>query len=1126
MKATDYARTIRFKRSAGRIAPNRGVSGLDVLFRKATVSVWFLCAGVMLTSIHGALADTRIYRLRCEYLEDPLGIDSVNPRLSWNLASVTPGVRGLAQSAYQILVASSPDKLANDEGELWDSGRVSSDESVLIPYAGKPLASRSECFWKVRVWDQNGSATAWSPPARWTMGLSTPDDWNAQWIGLDGEEPAAEAIQLEGAHWVWYPEGTASTAYPLGSRYFRRTFQIPDDRNVKCAYYRAAVDDHCTVFLNGRRICSHDNFRTVRESDVTGVRPDVNVLGIIGINGGDAPNSAGVLGVLIVEFDDGSQRNISTDAQWKSSDKDEPGWNTDPDLDESRWKPVEVIGSAGVQPWGTLVATENRRLPARFLRKEFTSDKKVRRATVSYSGLGLSELYLNGEKVGDEVLSPGLTEYPKRTIYVTHDVTNQIQNGENAIGVILGNGRYHSVRGEAESGMLNYGFPKLLLNLHIDYIDGSQQDVVSDTSWKLTAEGPIIANNEFDGEEYDARKEFSDWTRLGFNDSMWLAAELVDAPKGELSAQMADPIRVIEPVRPVEVTEPQPGTFVFDMGQNIVGWCRLKVKGPAGTTIKLRHAETVDSDGSLYVANLRGAAATDIYTLKGGKLEIWEPRFTYHGFRFVEVTGFPGKPTLDTLTGQVVHDDLEFVGQFSCSNQLINKIYNNIVWGVRGNYRSIPTDCPQRDERLGWLGDRSEESKGESYLFDIAALYTKWLRDIEDSQKANGSIPDLCPAHLPLYSDNVTWPSAAVIIPDMLHRQYGDKEVVARQYGCAKKWVDHMLEFVQDGIIDRDSYGDWCVPPEDPALIHSKDPARTTDKALLATAFLYHDLQLMQEFATILGKKDDAQRFATRAQELATAFNNRFLKSDLEQYDNGTQTANILPLYFGLVPEEKRQAIFQGLVDNIVDKSHGHIGTGVIGGKYLNQVLSSGGRADVAYTIASQSDYPSWGYMISQGATTVWELWNGNTADPSMNSHNHVMLVGDLVVWFFEYLAGIAPDDANPGFKHIVMRPHPVGDLSFARASFRSPYGPVRSEWQRSESNFDWTVLVPANTTATLYVPTKDANAVTESGQNAKTADGVSFVGMDNDRAIFEVTSGSYNFQSEYQPGSLERAAP
>jgi alpha-L-rhamnosidase len=478
-----------------------------------------------------------------------------------------------------------------------------------------------------------------------------------------------------------------------------------------------------------------------------------------------------------------------------------------------------------------------------------------------------------------------------------------------------------------------------------------------------------------------------------------------------------------------------------------------------------------------------------------------------HGFRFVELTGFPGKPDLNTIEGCVVNDDLPVAGHFRCSNDLINRIYTNIVWGTRDNYRSIPTDCPQRDERQGWLGDRSEECKGESYLFDIAPLYTKWRQDMADAQHTNGSIPDVAPAYWTIYSDNVTWPSSAIIVPSALERQFGDHASIEKNYDSAKLWIEHMLAYSTNNIIARDSYGDWCVPPEEPGLIHSRDPARQTDRALLATAYFYYDLCLMDHYATELGKWDDAARWRQMAANFKAAFNDKFLDREKGQYSNGTQTSCVLPLAFGLVPEDMKAKIFAHLVDKLENETHGHVGTGLIGGQYLNRVLSDNGRPDLCYTIASQKDYPSWGYMVEHGATTIWELWNGNTADPAMNSGNHVMLIGDLVIWLYEDLAGIAPDPAQPGFQHIIMKPEPVGGLTFVKATHVSPYGLIASEWHRKGNTFDWRIKIPANTTATVYVPA--------SKPGAATADGVEPVRYENGRAVYELGSGQYHFVSE-----------
>ncbi len=1066
----------------------------------------FLVLLLGLANAPPAAANTTVSHLRCEYLENPIGIDVTQPRLSWEVVS---RARGQRQTAYQVLVAGSETGLIANQGDLWDSGKVVSDQSIQVRYGGKSLASHTACVWKVRVWDRDDRASTWSAPAKWTMGILRPADWQAKWIGLDGKEVTNF---LAGTDWIWFPEGQPEKFARPGTNYFRRAIVIPPDRQIKCARFLYTGDNECRGWINGRDIGARNNYRTVKDTDITyRLEPGTNILGFTGRNTGSAPKPAGVVGRLDIEFMGGGQMVITTDEDWKVSDKEVPGWN-EIAFDDSAWRSAKKLGPAGMEPWGNVRVSESRRQPARWLRKEFALEKKVRRAVVYYSGLGLSELYLNGEKVGDHVLSPGLTQYSKRVFYVTFDVTRQLRRGANAVGAVLGNGRYYADRSKVYAGTVSFGFPKLLLHLRVENADGSVSEIVSDESWKLTTDGPILANSEFDGEEYDARREFAGWSQPGFDDSRWGPAQIVAAPAGEVVSQMIEPIRVVQTLRPVAVREPKPGVFVFDLGQNMVGWCRLHLSGPAGTPVSLRHAETLKPDGTLYLSNLRGAKVTDTYILKGKGREIWEPRFTYHGFRYVEVKGFPGKPSLSALEGRVVHDDLKSAGEFTCSNPLLNRIYRNIFWGVRGNYRSIPTDCPQRDERQGWLGDRSEECGGETYLFHNAALYAKWLQDMADAQKESGSVPDVCPAYWPVYSDNVTWPSSSIIIPGLLQRQFGDTAIVAAHYGSASNWMDYMLGFVTNGIISKDAYGDWCVPPEDPKLIHSKDPNRQTDKSLLATAYFYYDLRLMARYAKMLDKADEARRFSQLAEGVKAAFNGKFLNRKLGQYDNGTQTSCVLPLAFGLAPEELRSRIFERLVRKITEESKGHIGTGLIGGQYLNRILSDNGRADLAYTIATQEDYPSWGYMIQKGATTIWELWNGDTADPTMNSGNHVMLVGDLVIWLYEYLAGIRPDPERPAFKHIIMKPHPVGDLTFVKATHRSPYGLIASHWRKTGGEFDWQITVPANTTATVYVPANTEESVTEGGKPASQAHGVQFVRMEGARAVFRVGSGRYHF--------------
>ncbi len=894
-------------------------------------------------------SEVRIKTLRCESLVNPRGIDEREPRLSWILESAQ---RGQRQTASQILMASSRERLQRNEGDLWDSGRRDSSASIQVSYAGKPLTSRQQCFWKVRVWDKDGKASAWSEPANFSVGLLARSDWQAHWIG-------------------------------------------------------------------------HDETST----------------------------------------------------------------NTN----------------------------ESRRLPARMLRKEFAATKPVARATIYFSGLGLSELFINGDKIGDQVLSPGLTEYSNRVHYLTFDVTAQIRRGQNAIGAWLGNGRYYAPRANSPAPTLNYGFPKLLAQLEINYTDGSRDVIVSDESWKLTTDGPITANNEYDGEEYDARREMPGWNRIGFKDGDWQSAKTVSAPVGALRAEMIEPIRVTETLKPVKLTEPSPGVFVYDFGQNFVGWCRLAVRGPVGTTVKLRFAETLNTNGTLYTANLRDAKVTDLYTLSGTGEEIYEPRFTYHGFRYAEITGFPGRPTKDSLIGKVVHDDVASAGSFECSNPLINRIHENVRWGTRGNYRSLSTDCPQRDERQGWLGDRSAFARGETYQFDIAALYSKWVQDFEDSQKPSGSMSDVCPPYWPIYSDNVTWPASTIIIPGALLDQYSDTRLIARHYPSMVKWIEYMGGFITNGIIEKDSYGDWCVPPESPELIHSKDSARKTNPAILATSYFTHCLNLLSRYATLLEKPDDAKRFTTWATQMKTALNEKYYNREKGYYDNGTQTACVLPLAFDLVPDGERPRVFKQLVHKIEGESRGHVGTGLIGGQWLNRVLTAGGRPDLVYRFATNTAYPSWGYMVENGATTVWELWNGNTADPAMNSGNHVMLVGDLSLWLYEDLAGIKADPTQPGLKHILMKPNLVGDLKWAKATHESPYGRIASHWQRAGDTLDWRIIVPPNSTATVWVPARNAESVRESGHPVAAATGVEFLRMESGRAVYRVHPGSYRFVS--RPG-------
>jgi alpha-L-rhamnosidase len=1068
-------------------------------------------AGVLwMTPAPAADSNVTLYGLRCESLTNPLGIDVVQPRLSWKLDA---DGRGRAQTAYQIIVASSPELLAQDKGDVWDSGEVKSDQSIQVAYAGPALVSHQDCWWKVRVRDEKGAVSAWSQPAHFSVGILKPEEWKAKWVGLDsGDEPAPADGDVVKSHWIWFnDEGNPAQSAPAGTRFFRKSFEIPAGQKVRSAAVFAAGDNQGSVFVNGKHVGDFNSFKGVTEfSFANKLQPGKNVLALSVDNIGPNANPAGLLAAARIEFEQGEPIVILTGSDWITANADQPGWRG-LDFNDSAWTPAKDLGGSDIQPWGTPKKPQSRVLPARMLRREFNAGD-VKRATAYVSGLGLFELYVNGRRIGDQVLSPGATEYNKRAFYMTFDVTHNLKPGQNAVGVMLGNGRFYAPRTGEPTSTRTYGYPKMIFHLRMELADGSVQEVVSDESWKLSTDGPIRANNEYDGETYDARMEMPGWAKVGFDDSKWQAPQLVEQPCQELSAQMAEPIKVTEILHPVAITNPKPGMYIFDMGQNMVGWCRMKVSGPAGTRVSLRHSEVLHDDGTLYLDNIRGAKVTDEYVLKGKGVETYAPRFTYHGFRYVEVTGFPGQPDLETLVGCEVHDAVKPAGSFECSNKLVNAIYKNIVWGVKDNYRSMPTDCPQRDERQGWMGDRSEESRGESYLFDTATLYAKWVGDMRDAQREDGSVSDVNPSYWPLYNDNVTWPSSFIIVPGMLYEQYGDARVIERNYDGMKKWIEHMKGYLQNDIMPKDNYGDWCVPPEEQHLIHSKDPMRQTPGDFLGTSYFYWDLKLMAQYAEMLNKPDDAKDYLALAERLKTAFNAKFFNAAEAKYANGAATTCVLPIAFGLVPEDAKARLFQRLVDKIMIENKGHTSTGLIGGQWLMRVLADNGRSDVAYTITAQSDYPSWGYMVNKNATTIWELWNGDTADPAMNSHNHVMLVGDLATWLYQYLAGIRP--GSPGAQRLVLKPSPVEGLDFVKGSWRSPHGDIFSQWKRADGKFSWTFSIPANTTATIYVPTSDPKSVTETGKPIAEVEGIKAVGTEGNAAVFTVGSGQYTIES------------
>ena len=755
-------------------------------------------------------------------------------------------------------------------------------------------------------------------------------------------------------------------------------------------------------------------------------------------------------------------------------------------LSESKWS-GRWIGLDRSFPWDS--ETTWSKLSARYYRKDFEIDKKIDEATLYISGLGLYDLYLNGKKVGDQVLSPAPTDYRKRVLYNCFDVKSFLKD-KNAIGVVVGNGRYYTMRQNYKKYKIaNFGYPTLRLNLIIEFEDGSRKVISTNKSWKINPDGPIRSDNEYDGEIYDARKDFKGWAEYGYDDNNWMNAERSAVPYGALHAATSANMKVERTVKPVSISVLK-GKYILDMGQNMAGWLKFKVKGEKGNKIILRFAESLKPDGEIYTENLRDAKSTDIYICNGKESgAFWAPSFVYHGFRYVEISGYK-EAEISDFVGEVVSDSMRESGYFKCSNDIINGVYRNAFWGILSNYKGMPVDCPQRNERQPWLGDRGGGCTGESFIFDNQGLYAKWAQDICEAQREDGCIPDVAPAFWNYYSDNVTWPSVLTMVCDMIYTQYGDKEPLIKSYPHIKKWLEHISsEYMKDYIITRDRYGDWCVPPKSKKIIHSNDPERLTDGKLISTAYYIKMLQIMQKFAELQGLVSDKNKMKSLEDKMTKAFNSKFLTAkenksprpghplypDSIYYGNNSLTSNILPLAFNIVPQKYRKSVADNAITNIIIKNKETISCGMIGAQWLMQELSRDGYSDVAFLLASNVKYPSWGYMLENGATTIWELWNGNTANPKMNSRNHVMLLGDLITWYYENLAGIKSDKIDVGFKHIIFKPDfDIPDLDSVDASYISPYGKIVSKWKKSSTRLAWDIEIPANTTAEVNLPGGD----------------------------------------------------
>ncbi len=915
-----------------------------------------LLAVVAMPFCIAAAAD--LTHLRCEYQDNPLGIDVAQPRLSWVIESVR---RAELQTAYQVLVASTPENLAANRGDLWDSGRVASNQNIQVEYAGQPLASQMRCHWKVRVWDKDGKPSAWSRPATWKMGLLSPQDWQALWLN----------------------DGKANPA------------------------------------------------------------------------------------------------------------KDEDFYKED---------------------------------PAPLFRKEFALPKKIARARLYISGLGYYQASLNGKPIGDHALDPGWTGYAQRILYSTYDVTGQLRRGDNCLGVMLGNGWYNPLPLRMWGHLnvrehLAVGRPRFIARLEVDFADGTRQAIVSDNNWKV-GEGPIRFNSIYLGEIYDARREVSGWDCAGFGESTWRQPGVATEPVGVLRAQAQPPIRVTRTLKPVKITEPAPGIFIFDLGQNFAGWVKLQVAARTGDKITLRYGELLKKDGTLnpmtsVAGQIKGnrknadgnaesvggpgapsiAWQSDTYIAKGRGVESYTPRFTFHAFRYVEVTGLSGKPSRDVITGLRLNTDVARAGAFTCSSEQFNRIQEMCDWTFLSNLISVQSDCPHR-ERFGYGGDLAVTSEAFMMNYDMAGFYAKAVRDWGDSARTDGGLPDTAP-FVGIQYCGVAWGMAHPLVMRQLHQYYGERQLLAEQYEAAKRWLE--LEtaknpslIVADGLSDHES------------LVLTPSPA-------MVTPLFAASARTVGELALILGHKEDAEKYQQLAADIQMSYLKKFLNPTNGQVGPGTQASQAFALYLNLVSAEQRQAVLQFLLNDLHAAREPHLSTGIFGTKFLLDALSREGHAEEVAAIVSQKTFPGWGYMLENGATTLWEHWQGSD---NTFSQNHPMF-GSVSQWFYHWLGGIQPAPDGVGFDRIVIRPQFPKELDWVRCHYNSVRGQIVSDWKRTGDELTMEVTIPANTTATVYVPAQAAAGVTESGKRVGKVHGVTFLRMENGSAVYAVGSGTYRFQSK-----------
>ncbi len=1079
----------------------------DMLNRKIPRNILLLFC--LIPFCFAALAAAAIdpVALRCNYFVRPLGLQSAHPLLAWQLRADTPGLTGARQTAYQILVATSRAHLKSNHGDLWDSGKVVSNQTIDIRYAGQPLVAGQRCWWKVRVWGTAGHASAWSKPALWTMGLLHKSNWHAHWITAPQSPLSSTKQKLS---WVWLPEVGMNA--PVGNVYFRKTVNLPIGPTISKATFDLTADNEFQLFINGKWAGSGMHWRLMQHVNVLPLLSHGrNILAVKATNTGSSPNPAGLLGRLSITWSNGRTQIIPVDNTWKISAVLTRGWKSR-EFNDSGWPDARAVAKFGRGPWGK-INLSTARLP--LFRYPFSVAKPIAHAVVYVSGLGQYDLFINGRKVGHDVMQPAWTDYRKRVDYNTFNVTTRLRQGANVLAVMLGTGMYDSADypGRYNHAPASFGPPKLILQLQIAFTDGTSQTLVSNGQWR-TAPGPVSFCNIFGGEDYNAIDAIPGWKLPGFNDADWRHARPTHGPGGRLVAQTAPPVKVMHVYTAIRVLHPQPGVAVYDLGQNMAGRPVITARGPTGSTLTIYPSELIHPDGTNWQSCAGPIWCT--YTLNGKGVETFHPMFSYFGFRYVQVNAAPAPnshqlPAVLAVTGQATHTSAPLIGSFSCSNRLINQIHHLITMAMANNMVSIVTDCPTR-EKSGWLEDTYLVGPGLMDNFFVPNLYAQTAANMRADQDADGHVADIAPVYFNYtggFVDSPEWGSAAIIDPWLIYRHFDDQRILRANYTMMVRYMAYLKSKARGNLLFF-GLGDWYdLGPNPPGY------EQLTSSGVTASATWYRDLKIMTRIARLLGHPVQARIYAAQAQIVRSAFNQRFYHPATGQYDRGSQCANAMALATGLTRKADRPKVLASLIANI--HRHGdHTTAGDIGFHYVVQALTDAHKNALLYKMTTQTNPPSYGYQIAHGATALTEAWNALPQD----SQDHFML-GHIDQWFYNGLAGIHLNFANKPGHQLEIRPCMVGNLTWVRASYQSVLGKIVSNWHRTGGNCTMDITIPVNTVATIYIPHTGRSPVLLNGAPLAKQPAVIIRGHQADRVVCRLPGGVYHIKSHDQPHSI-----